>query len=224
MKTKSFLLLLLFFTLKPWAADAQNPISYFPEAIRLPHIHGSAFDQRGWCNVETATQTITLSPGWNSISTYLEIELQDLKDALLVALPNAGANSIIIKSKSNGITTYNGSHWRGQLNSLDVAQMYKIKVDTDCEITLEGSLIDPSEHSITICYGNNWIGFPLSEDISLNDAFPELASRGDIVKSKTNGGIFNGSTWRGTLNTLAPGKGYIYKSTVQGNRIFTFPQ
>ena len=104
MKTKTFLFLLLFLTLTSWTANAQNPILYSPEAICLPHIHGSAIDQRGWCNVETATQTIALMAGWNSMSTNLEIELQDLKDALLVALPNAGTNSIIIKSKNNGIT------------------------------------------------------------------------------------------------------------------------
>lgn len=224
MKTKTFLFLLLFLTLTSWTANAQNPIPYSPDAICLPHIHGSAIDQRGWCNIETATQTIALSAGWNSMSTNLEIELQDLKDALLLAMPNAGANSIIIKSKSDGTTFYNGAHWRGKLNALDVMQMYKIKVDTDCEITLEGTPIDPSEHFITICYGSNWIGFPLSENISLSDAFPELASRGDMVKSKTNGGLYNGSTWRGPLNTLVPGQGYIYKSTVQEDRIFTFPQ
>jgi hypothetical protein len=44
------------------------------------------------------------------------------------------------------------------------------------------------------------------------------------IKSKSNGyTTFNGTMWRGSLNTLQPGAGYIYQSNATGNRIFTFP-
>lgn len=166
------------------------------------------------------TQTVELSAGWNWFSPNVEITLEDLQDALVDALPNA--NAIMIKSK-NGITTYNGDTWRGQLDSLDVTQMYRISVGTACEITLEGIPIIPAEHPVTIHNGVNWIGFPLSENMTLNDAFAGFVVAGDMVKSKNGVATYNGTDWRGSLDTLESGQGYIYKSIVQEDRIFTFP-
>ena len=101
--------------------------------------------------------------------------------------------------------------------------MYKIYVGADCEITLAGTRLNPAEHPLTIHNGANWIAFPLSESMSLNNVFVGFAVGGDMVRSKTTSSTYNGSTWRGTLNTLEPGKGYIYKSGVSSDRVFIFP-
>ena len=167
------------------------------------------------------TQTVELIAGWNWFSPNIEITLDDLKASLVSALPNT---NITIKSKNNGSTTYNGTTWRGQLTTLDLTQMYRISVSTACEISLEGMPINPANYPITIHNGANWIAFPFSESKSLNDAFAGFAVNGDVVKSKSNGiATYNGTQWRGTLNMLVPGQGYIYKSNVQGDRTFTFP-
>jgi hypothetical protein len=168
-----------------------------------------------------ATQTVALSAGWNWWSTYLEITLDDLKAALLEALPNT---TITIKSRNNGYTTYNGSMWRGTLSSLDVTQMYMIQANAACEITLQGMPINPAEHPVTIRPGVNWIAFPLNTSMSVANTFAGFAVANDAIKSKSNGyTTFNGTMWRGSLNTLQPGAGYIYQSNATGNRIFTFP-
>ena len=173
--------------------------------------------------IETGTpqaqQTIALAEGWNWWSTNMDITLDNLKDALVEALP---ATTITIKSKT-AYTTYNGSIWRGALKTLNVSQMYKIYVGADCEITLAGTRLNPAEHPLTIHNGANWIAFPLSESMSLNNVFVGFAVGGDMVRSKTTSSTYNGSTWRGTLNTLEPGKGYIYKSGVSSDRVFIFP-
>ena len=166
------------------------------------------------------SQIIPLSAGWNWFSTNVDITLEDLQNALVDALPNT---SITIKSKDNGTTTYNGSIWRGQLNTLEVTQMYRISVSTVCEITIEGMPINPAEHPITISNGANWIGFPLSESMSLSNAFAGFAVSGDQVKGKSASATYNGTQWRGTLNTLVPGQGYRYISNTQGNRTLIFP-
>ena len=147
--------------------------------------------------------------------------MDDLKVALVAALPGT---TITIKSKNNGTSTYNGTTWRGQLTTLDVTQMYRISVSTACEITLEGTLLNPAEHPVTISNGDNWIGFPLNESVSLSNTFTGFAVSGDVIKSKENGiATYNGTQWRGTFNTLVPGQGYIYKSAATGTRTFTFP-
>ena len=168
------------------------------------------------------TTTIALTAGWNWVSFNVEITLDDLKAALVAALP--GTNSITIKSKNEGAATYNGTVWRGQLGSLDLSRMYRVYVSAACEITLEGMSINPAEHPITLSNGFNWIAFPFSESKTLTEAFAGFAINGDAVKSKGNGAAnYNGTSWRGTLNALAPSQGYIYKSNAVEDRVFIFP-
>ena len=165
-------------------------------------------------------QSTMLDAGTNWFSVNVEITLEDLKAALVEALPSA--TNIVIKSKENGSTTYNGTRWRGTLNSLDITQMYMVNVHTGCEITLVGAPLVPAEHPITIMNGANWIGYPLTESMSLTNAFVGFAISGDQVKSKDNGSSTYTNRWRGTLTTLEPGQGYIFKSSAQSNRTLIF--
>ena len=164
------------------------------------------------------TQTITLSEGWNWISAYVDITLDDLKSALVEALGNT---TIRIKSNSSA-TTWNGNRWRGEMD-WDVTGMYKIQVANDCTITLEGVLLVPANHSIPIVPGANYIGYPFASGMSLNTAFSGFAISGDKVKSTHAQSSYNGNLWRGNVSTLEPGQGYIYISNSSENRVFTFP-
>ena len=166
------------------------------------------------------TQTIQLSQGWNWFSTNVEITLDDLKTALVEAVPGT---SITIKSKSQN-TAYNPgtSQWRGSLTSLDVAQMYMVSVNSGCEITLIGTPINPAEHPVTISHGPNWIGYPIGENMTLDNAFAGFAVNGDVIKYKGGSANYQGGRWRGAFN-LEPGQGYIYNSNAEGDRTLTFP-
>ena len=168
------------------------------------------------------TQTISLSSGSNWISASVNITLADLEAALEEALP--GVAGMKITSHSDGYIQYNGSMWRGGLKTLDVSQMYRIEVSSACEITVTGMPVDPAEHPVTISNGNNWIAFPLGTSMSVNNAFAGFPAIGDKISSQGNGyKQYNGSVWRGGLQTLEPGKGYIYNSTATGNKTFVFP-
>ena len=167
----------------------------------------------------TITQTIALSAGVNWVSFYVETDLNALKAALVETLPGT---TMKIRSKTQ-TTTYNGSRWRGTLNTLDVAQMYKVEVSADCEITLEGAPVDPSEHPVTIAPGLNWIGFPFQTGMTLSNAFAGFAVSGDKVKGKTGSSTYNGTRWRGTAGDLVPGKGYIYQNSTNETKTFVYP-
>ena len=171
-------------------------------------------------NGTTAQQTNELVAGVNWWSTYVEITLDDLKAALVSALPGT---SITITSQGDGSTTYNGTRWRGNLTTLNVTQMYKISVVADCEITLTGMPINPSEHTITILNGSNWIAFPFSETMTVTNAFAGFAVSGDMVTGQFGTSTYNGTRWRGIISTLVPGQGYVYTSSVPNNRTFTYP-
>ena len=165
--------------------------------------------------------TQQLGGAWNWWSTYLDITLDDLKAALLEASPNT---TITIKSRTQSTKYVVRTHtWNGTLN-WDIAQMYKILVPDACEITLEGLPVNPAEHPITVSDGANWIGYPLSQNMSVNNAlagFP--AVNNDIIKSKTNVTIYTRGSWKGGLSTFEPGQGYIFKSAATGNRTLVFP-
>ena len=170
---------------------------------------------------DVVTQTVNLSQGTNWFSTNLDITLDDLKAALVAALPGT---SITIKSQNGGQTTWNGRMWVGTLRTMDVSEMYMISVANACEITLEGLVVNPTEHPATIDIGPNWIGFPLGETMTITNAFANFASPGDIVKSDGGGqAAWNGRMWTGQLKNLESGKGYIYESAATESRTFTFP-
>ena len=177
-------------------------------------------DPEEWSNVvtfttpeqTTLTQTVALTAGTNWFSTYFDIPLADLQHALNEALP--GATKITIKSK-NSTSRWNGSQWRNANGFVwDVAKMYMIVVPEDCELVLNGTLINPAEHTITIEAGTpTWIGFPFSESKTFSEAIPAgFAVNGDQIKYQNATARFNGTNWRGSagFTGLEPGKGYMY--------------
>ena len=171
----------------------------------------------------TLTQTVNLIAGTNWFSTYLEITLADLQDALKTALGNNA--SITIKSQTQSCTLKRGQ-WQGQLTSMDVAQMYKIVVATPCEFTLEGEPINPADHPITLEEGTTvYIGYPLSQGMAVANVFTSsFIVNADQLKSQTLSTTVKRGSWNGQLTDLEPGQGYIYKPAAgSGTRTFTFP-
>ena len=167
-------------------------------------------------------QTDELAEGWNWWSANVEITLDDLKAALVEALPET---DIIIKGKSTNASYKASTHrWTGRLTSLDLSQSFRIQVAADCEITMQGLRVDPADHPATIVNGANWIAFPLNESMSLANAFAEFAVNNDVIKSKGGSSQYKNSRWMGSsLTTLEPGQGYIYTSASGETRTLVFP-
>ncbi len=168
-------------------------------------------------------QTISLAQGWNWWSTNLDITLADLKAALEAVLPNG---AIVIKAQDGKRTTYNGSSWKGQLSTLDVKQMYEIQVSGSCSIILNGAPVNPADNAITLYpNGYTWIAYSLNESLSVGTALQGIQpapENGDMIKAQNGFASFNGSSWKGSLKTLEPGKGYIYKSTSNQAKTLTY--
>jgi hypothetical protein len=168
-----------------------------------------------------AEQTVELAQGTNWWSTNLDITLEELKTAIEAALGSNGTATI--KSQNSSISYSNGV-WRSSSMDFDIREMYQILVSTGCEITLTGMLVNPANYEITIHSGVNWIGFLPNESMSVDDAFFGLNPvLGDVVKSSDGTYTFNGNVWRGAVEPLKPGHGYIYYSKATDNKTFTFP-
>lgn len=180
------------------------------------------------CEEQIITQDVTMPAGTNWYTFEVNITLEDLQNALVEAMTNAGFtaytpdNTITIKTK-DASCYYTGTRWRGTLTTLDPTQMYIISLPVDGEVTLQGSQISDDGQPIIISEGANWIVYPFSEPMSVSDAFAGFAVQGDVIKDKDLTAFYNGSRWRGNLTTLEPGKCYIYTSSVASDRPFNFP-
>ena len=192
----------------------------------IANCDGEDSNGTGWLyftteEVSTVTQTIALSPGANWVSFNVEITLDDLKAALVEAVPNT---EITIQDQNNNVKYNPNTHrWTGRLMELDLSKMYKISVADDCGVTFEGMPVNPADHPVTISSGANWIAFPLSESRTPANAFAGFAQAGDKLQSQTQNAQYNGTRWTGRLTTLEPCNGYIYQSSVEEERILVFP-
>ena len=172
--------------------------------------------------LETGTpiidQTFQLGADWNWWSPNVDITLEDFEAAL-------GDYGITITNKEGHYATNSTYGWGGNLTSIEVGTMFKVQTNEACTITVEGTLVDPAEHPITLVPGVNWIGFIGTESMSLSDAFVNLTPTNmDYIQTKDGvATYYQGIGWRGSVSTLNPGEGFIYKSKATTDKTFTYP-
>ena len=164
-------------------------------------------------------QSFELNAGINWWTANMDITLAQLEEAL-------GENGTMIVSKDGKYASYNPTYgWGGSLTAIEIGKMYKIQTNATCEISLAGTPIDPSSVTMTLNPGNNWIGFFGSENISVTNALINLtATVGDMISAAD--GTYSTYTaygWGGSLQTLKPGSGYIYRSNATTDQTFTYP-
>ena len=175
------------------------------------------FYTEGDCPTQTVQQTIVLNAGWSWLSTYLDIDLTQLEAAL-------GTNGLTIVSQNGAVSYLPGIGWDGNINDLDLSQMYMVYASSTIELVLNSDPIDPANTEITLAPGYNWMGYPVLQSLDINDALSDLTPTiGDIIKSERAMAMYTGSTWIGSLTILEPGKGYIYKSNATQEKTFVFP-
>ena len=174
----------------------------------------------------TISQTLNLVTGWNWWSPCFEMDGTALMQALQTALGDKGE---YIKSQGSSTKYYSDYNtWYGELTSLTPECMYEIKVSEPITITLSGQPVITGNHPITIKKGSNWIGCPVSQPVSLSNAFTGFTPHaGDLIKTggsePSSATYYEGYGWWGSLETLKPGSGYIYISKDDETHTFTFP-
>ena len=162
-------------------------------------------------------ETVSLPAGWSWWSTYLDITLEQLEEAL-------GTAGIGITSHGDGyVGNYSGT-WAGSLQSISPSKMYKIQLDEEATITLSGVPVIPANCPITLNNGSNWIGYPVTQSMSLSEAFAGANPvNGDVVSAYNGSAMYYNGTWYGNLQTLVPGMGYVYKSNATETKTFYYP-
>ena len=161
--------------------------------------------------VKTAATGLTLHSGWNWISHGLEAavpatELQENAERIV------GQETELVKDPTFGLT--------GNLDELDPQEAYKVQVSEDTQHTLGGYAFNPAT-PFSLKTGWNWLGYPMGQTMTLAEAFADAEpEEEDYIVGQDGFAQFAEGVWTGTLNTLVPGKGYLYHS--QGDKQFTY--
>lgn len=198
----------------------------------IPEGHGTPGDPQvlNFTSTQMMTQTTALAAGWSWWST--PIEITNGSDALTMLENSLGNSCIRIQSKSGYLDyiEFEGmSFWDGNITGIANEQMYKISTSAVSSVTMTGYPANPSQHSITISNGWNWIGFPSSSSMSLDNAMSNFTPEPeDVIKGKNGYAQYivfeDFSFWDGNLTTLQPGQGYMYQSNSNEVKYLTYPQ
>ena len=153
--------------------------------------------------IKTAKTGLDLHAGWNWISHNVETAVP------LKSLPNEavcvrGRDAEAVKDESGGFV--------GSLSGLEPQASYKLQASGRVRQVLEGYAFNPST-TFSLQEGWNWLGYPLGQVMSLPEAFALAEpTEEDYIVGQDGFAQYSSGAWTGTLQTLVPGKGYLYYS------------
>ncbi|MBQ0165444.1 MAG: hypothetical protein KBS75_09660, partial [Bacteroidales bacterium] len=184
-------------------------------SFRPDGIAGSMDEPVVFCPTDTYGQDIQLNKGWTWVSFFI--------DPLSTAVDRSFAsNKDKIQIVKDANSTYTPSIAMGDLTTVSLASMYKVKATEPLSDMLSGPLAQTEKVEITVGARIwSWIGYPCflanSVDAALANLNPE---EGDIIKSQSAFSTYTGGTWFGTLEALQPGQGYLYYSQAAAGKTF----
>lgn len=168
---------------------------------------------------------IPLNEGWNWVGHFLYNEDSTNLDLTLESI-EAQTGDEIKTLDGNTYANYDDINgWNGPLNveGISPEKLYKLKVSQDDVLTITGEIIDPVTRTINLVNKWNWIGFISVRNQSVTEAFGNLSpSEGDLIKGQSQFAVYDPLLgWIGSLKTMVPGRGYMYKS--DGPKSFVYP-
>ena len=158
-------------------------------------------------------QTITLSQGWNWVSSYLKEPLS-VEPFSSIANRIVGQTDELISDPLFGMI--------GNLDAMYGGSSYKIKAEQPYSHTFMGHLYDPEGAPIRLHNGWNWISYPYFEELDIDETVKN-AEEGDYLVSQTGFAEYANGNWDGSLGMFVPGMGYLYKSASDKNLQWNIP-
>ncbi len=196
----------------------------------LPYVANSLIGNITNPQVFNATDKLTryvpITAGWNWISFNLLMKDSSDINKLLWNVKSTEGDIFKDQTAYADYTALNG--WAGTLanptKGVKPEKSYRWKSSTIDTLVITGVEVDPSIRPIHLDSGWNWIGFESQRNLSVIEAFSSLnATNGDWVSSQTQFAIYDANIgWVGSLSTMLPNKGYMYKSAAV--RDFAYPR
>ena len=165
-----------------------------------------------WFVRELYEQKVIFQQGWNWISSYL-------KDPVPVKQFVSDARRVV--GQFNELV--NDPEWGmvGDLNEILPGVGYKVEALYSARTVQKAKLYDLTSMPMQVKTGWNWIGYPYYAARQLNDVLTH-PSEHDYIVSQEGFAEYEAGKWEGTLTTLTPGHGYLYKSATDKTLNFNF--
>jgi hypothetical protein len=147
-----------------------------------------------------------LPEGWSWISHNLESN---------VPVNQFQENAERILSQTSEVISDPVFGFIGNLTELLPTKAYKMKYKSQNEKNLLGYEFDATQNSVPVEAGWNWIGYPMNQSMTVAEALNFYdASEGDFIVGQDGYAEFTDGEWKGSLEGMRPGQGYLYKSAV----------
>ena len=173
--------------------------------------------QQGQPELQTDNQQISLSAGWNVISTRVIPEDRNLMD-IFQSLITSGQLKKVMNEEGKTLEDWGifGS-WQNGIGNLSATEGYNVNVTSPGILSVQGSTFIFPFH-IQLAGGWNIISWPSSAEQEGMTVLNSLISEGKLIKvmdeaGKTieDWGIFGG--WTNNIGNFKPGEGYKVKVT-----------
>ena len=185
---------------------------------------------------EAFVQNFRLQEGWNWVSFNLKSDQLSDVNTLLGGMKWSDGD-ILTDLGSNLTLTYEAAQkqWiaTGSTDNVTISpkNAYAIKVKKDCTLPVGGTVIkDQDDRTIKVSKGWNAIGYTPMTNLRLETALSDYfdnAEPGDVIKSHTEFAYFtktgNTGRWRGSLQFMKPGEGYMMLRKGAADATFTYP-
>jgi len=179
-------------------------------------------------------QTFDLATGWNWVSFNVKSQNQIDMNTLLSSMTWMEGD-MVTDLTSDTTLVFKNNQWMASGNPANMLispkKSYAFKVQKNGKFLLGGTAIkEKDDRTITVHPGWNGIGYTpmtnLTVETALSDYYDQ-AEEGDVIKSHTEFAYFtkSGNTghWRGSLQTLKPGEGYMMLRKGSADATFTYP-
>ena len=153
--------------------------------------------------LKKSTVAVNLHKGWSWVSHNIEdgIDTSVFKDVVKSVISQNGE---FVKDSLDG--TF------GELAILNPVKTYKMNSVIDETLQFSGVASNPGD-TIALISGWNWLGYPVNQIMSLNEAFANTYPDDmDYIVGQDGFAQFVNGKWVGTLSVLTPGVGYLYNS------------
>ncbi len=179
--------------------------------------------------MDNEVQNISVSTGWNWLSFY--VKPSDIYTSFVS--PSGFSNYEQIKTafEGAGVATYNQGQWEIStgstgFNPMSCLKTYMFKSNTNKVLEVAGKRFTESEPR-TVHLVNGWNDLPylLEYNAPINMALADYydkALEGDIVNGYHEFAMFDGAQWRGSLQAMRTGEGYMLYRNNSGSTSFTY--
>lgn len=157
---------------------------------------------------------IQMPQGWTWMS-------HNFADAIAPADVAADENVSRILSQTQEVIRDPQLGMVGTLAELSASESYKVETAAATTRQRLSNIAWNPATPIALNAGWNWLGYPVGQTMSVNEAFATTdAETLDIVVGQNGFAQFDGENWVGTLETMSPGMGYMYQSQTAKNVVY----